>query len=223
MSWREGENRDELTGAYAFEAFAEAFDGATAQVDEDGGSITLASVDIDNFKAINERHGREVGDQVLRHLAKTLAEAARKGALFRHRRDEFIVLFPNTEKEEAFLILERMRAKLDADQSLEAEGKTARVSIPISAGVASYPEDGSRSDDVLRKAGEALHRAKTGGRNRICLSKQERMVTKTSHYTKRQLEALAELAKRQGVGEAVLLREALDDLMRKYPPVPRAR
>jgi len=224
MSWREGENRDELTGAYAFEAFAEAFDEATAQVDEDGGSITLASVDIDNFKAINEQHGRDVGDEVLKRLASGLADAApEKRPVFRHRRDEFIVLFPNTEKEEAFLILERMRAKLEAEQSLEAEGKTATLAIPISAGVASYPEDGSRSDDVLRKAGEALHRAKTGGRNRICLPKQERMVTKTSHYTKGQLEALAELAKRQDVGEAVLLREALDDLMRKYPPVPRAR
>lgn len=86
----------------------------------------------------------------------------------------------------------------------------------LSIGVASCPEDGSRGDDVVRRAEEALHRAKTGGRNKVCLSRQEKMVTKTSHYTQRQLERLAQLAKQEGVGEAALLREALDDLLRRY-------
>jgi hypothetical protein len=68
----------------------------------------------------------------------------------------------------------------------------------------------------MRKASEALYRAKVGGRNKVCLAREERMVTKTSHYAQGQLYGLSRLAKRKGVGEAVLLREALDDLLRKY-------
>jgi len=69
---------------------------------------------------------------------------------------------------------------------------------------------------VFRKASEALYRAKTGGRNRVCLAREERMVTKTSYYTQGQLAGLSRLAKREGLNEAVMLREALDDLLRKY-------
>ena len=207
MSWRETESRDELTGTYKYEAFLKAFEEAIPKAEE-GASISLVVVDVDNIRRINEEHGSRVGDEVLRLLAKNLEEAASgRGAVFRHRLDEFIVLLPNTEREEAFLAFERTRARLEKEQSFETGGEKATLSVPFSAGVSSYPDDGSRSDDVLRKASEALHRAKTGGRNRICLSKQEKMVTKTSHDTRRQLEALAELAKREGVGEAVLLRE----------------
>jgi hypothetical protein len=70
--------------------------------------------------------------------------------------------------------------------------------------------------EVVRKSEGALYRAKAGGRNRVCLSREEKMVTKTSHYTYEQLQRLSELAKKEGLGEAVLLREALDDLLKKY-------
>jgi hypothetical protein len=69
---------------------------------------------------------------------------------------------------------------------------------------------------VLRKAEDAMFRAKTVGRNKVCLAREERMVAKLSHYTQGQLNRLSQLAKKEGVGEAVLLREALDDLLRKY-------
>ena len=61
-----------------------------------------------------------------------------------------------------------------------------------------------------------VYRAKLGGGNRICLAKEDKMVTKTSHYTTEQLQMLSLLSRREGLGEAVLLREALDDLIKKY-------
>ena len=68
----------------------------------------------------------------------------------------------------------------------------------------------------MRKADMADYRAKVSGRNKIVLAYEERMAPKTSHFTLTQLERLTALAKEQDVGEAVLLREALDDLLVKY-------
>jgi predicted DNA-binding protein len=65
-------------------------------------------------------------------------------------------------------------------------------------------------------ADQALYRAKSTGRNTIRLAYEEKMAPKTSHFTLTQLERLSNLAKKEGVGEAVLLREALDDLLIKY-------
>ena len=61
-----------------------------------------------------------------------------------------------------------------------------------------------------------MYRAKNTGRNKACLAREEKMVTKTSHYTQEQLELLSKLVKAEGVGEAVILREALDDMLKKY-------
>jgi predicted DNA-binding protein len=61
-----------------------------------------------------------------------------------------------------------------------------------------------------------MYRSKAAGRSKVSLAREERMVTKTSHYTQGQLDRLSNLAKREGLGEAVLLREAMDDLLRKY-------
>jgi two-component system chemotaxis response regulator CheY len=82
--------------------------------------------------------------------------------------------------------------------------------------VATYREDGTNAVELVRKADNALYRAKITGRNKVCLAREEKMVTKTSHYTVEQLHRLTELAKERGVGEAILLREALDDVLKKY-------
>ena len=69
----------------------------------------------------------------------------------------------------------------------------------------------------MRKAESAMFRVKYAGRNKVALAREEKMVPKTSHYTADQLRRLTALSKREGVGEAILLREALDMLLKKYP------
>ena len=76
--------------------------------------------------------------------------------------------------------------------------------------------DASRYAELVRKADGAVYRAKAQGGNRITMAKEEKMIPKTSHYTQDQLQRLSALSKREGIGEAILLREALDMLIRKY-------
>ena len=93
---------------------------------------------------------------------------------------------------------------------------TLTLPFTFSTGLSAYPDDGSRAQEVIRKADGAMYRAKNTGRNEVCLAIEEKMMTKTSHYTQEQLERLSKTAKAKGVGEAVILREALDDVLKKY-------
>jgi diguanylate cyclase (GGDEF)-like protein len=208
---------DKLTGILNYEAFLEALDHQISGLDEEKGGFSLALIDIDMFKRVNDEHGSEIGDEVLKRVARHLVDSAPPRArVFRYAKDEFLVLMPGIEKEEAFLVLERARGGFAGEHELTAGKKKAGVSLSLSIGLAACPDDGTVGQEIVRKAGDALHRAKASGRNRVLLAREERMITKTSHYTQGQLERLSLLAKREGVGEAILLREALDDLLRKY-------
>lgn len=127
-----------------------------------------------------------------------------------------MALLPGVEKEDAFLLLESLRQGFDVDRVYRSDGKEESLRVTFSVGLASYPEDGGKGQGLIRKTDDAIYRAKVNGRNRVCLAREEKMVTKTSHYTQGQLERLSVLAESEGVGEAVILREALDDLLRKY-------
>lgn len=171
-------------------------------------AVSLALIDLDWFGQWNAEHGAEAGDaairQVSQHLRKHFEGA---GEAYRFGGDAVMVLLPNCEKEGAFLQLEEARRGFVA-------GKQNRLTF--SGGIAAAPDDGTDADTLIRKCSEALYRAKLSGRDKICLAREEKMVTKTVHYRQGQLEGLSRLAKREGMNEASLLREALDDLLRKY-------
>ncbi len=207
-------NVDHMTGLKAYECFAADFDAMAAESIEKCEDLSLVTLDIDRFMRVNEDFGRAAGDEVIKALAKHLQQTMPQNAvIYRYGGDQFAVLLPATQKEAAFLLMEKSR------ESFLAGGihhGADLLNITFSAGLSCCPEDGSRMAEIVRKAEGALFRAKAGGANRVCLSREEKMITKTSHYTYEQLQRLAQLAKKEGMGEAVLLREALDDLLKKY-------
>ena len=207
---------DPLTGLLTRKAFEDSFVAALDQAQAANSPLTLTMLDIDNFLQINNQLGHAGGDVVLKAVAEILMQAGSEVVLARYGGDEFALLFPNTEREQAFLKLERLRSEVESRSSFSDGAATVDIRLTISAGVAAFPIDGSDANELMRKADGAMYRAKAGGRNKIVLSYEERMAPKTSHYTLTQLERLSALAKEQDVGEAVLLREALDDLLVKY-------
>ncbi len=208
---------DQLTGLLTRKAFLEEFSELIARAQANERPVSIAFLDIDSFLHVNDEYGHQAGDEVICAIAKTVADNAGKEAIVsRYGGDELIVVFPYRERETAFLIIERIRAGVEKLQVPIEKGEKIISGLTISAGVASFPIDGRSESELMRKADQALYRAKRSGRNQVRLAYEERMIPKTSHYTQTQLERLSRLASEKGAGEAELLREALDELLVKY-------
>ena len=208
---------DALTGLPRYPGFAAFWEEAVRAADSRGLPVSLGLADIDSFGKLNADYGTATGDAVLRRAANRLTEIfAEPARVFRYGGDAFSIVLGGVEKEQAFMLLESARQDFSEVCVVTVGARPVELRLSLSAGVATFPDDGSAAQDVVRKANEAMYRAKDSGRNRVCLAREEKMITKTSHYTQGQLQGLSRLAKRMGVGEAVLLREALDDLLRKH-------
>ena len=217
MSNHSADKLDELTGLSRDDEFAGMLEAAISRGADEQTCVSCALLDIDFFQRINDEHGHVIGDRILRTIAASLSkQLADAGSVFRYGGDQFAVILPGVEKEQAFLRMEKVRQSCEGEHTFGRGAEKVSLTLTVSAGIACHPDDGASLGDTIRKSTEALYRAKTTGRNKICLAREEKMVTKTSHYTQGQLAKLSQLAKREGVGEAFLLREALDDLFKKY-------
>ncbi|MER2183410.1 MAG: GGDEF domain-containing protein [Clostridia bacterium] len=182
-----------------------------SDVEASGEIVAIALIDCDKFDHINKDFGVGEGDRVLIEAGKYIRDNLPEGAkVYRIGGDEFAVLFRGImEREEIFLYLNDLKNHY-AVQTPDGQRQT------ITVGMATAFEDASRCVELIRKADGALFRAKVSGGNKVSMAKEEKMVPKTSHFTQDQLQRLAKLAKREGVGEAILLREGLDLLLKKY-------
>jgi len=200
--------KDDLTGLFSRRGFLERFGEALANSKANLQEIplSLALLDVDHFFKVNEQYGHVTGDQVLVAVAEVIKTHTGTNALVgRYGGDEFVIVFPGEEREQAFLKMEKIRQELSQRELITGDKQTIQ-GIFISGGVASFPMDGRTENELFRKADHALYRAKAGGRNQIRLAYEERMVPKTTHYTQTQLERLSKIAEERGVNEADLLR-----------------
>jgi diguanylate cyclase (GGDEF)-like protein len=132
-----------------------------------GGDFSLLVIDVDHFKAINDRLGHAGGDRVLRHVALLVGSTLRpRDGLGRLGGEEFLVLLPATAGDAAVVLAERVRTTVAA-APVAAHTQPVRLTISIGVATAGRSENLAR---VLERADKALYRAKCDGRNRVCLA-----------------------------------------------------
>ncbi|AOY00422.1 hypothetical protein BJP62_08210 [Jeongeupia sp. USM3] len=130
-----------------------------------GNALTVAIIDIDFFKRINDSYGHPVGDAGLVYLVKTVAAAIRDDDLLgRIGGEEFALMLPQTDAHGAEPLLQRLRTRFEQG-GFEADGQT--IGFTVSIGYASAVA-GDDIESLLKRADEALYAAKQGGRNRVC-------------------------------------------------------
>jgi diguanylate cyclase (GGDEF)-like protein len=158
-------NHDLLTGAFNRRAFYERFGGLVNQ--QVGGPLSALMIDIDHFKAINDRFGHHIGDQALQQVVQAIRACIRASDwLARWGGEEFLVLLPSTDHGQALRIAERIRLALAQGPMVVSE--TVAVPIQVSIGVTSSDQVApSGLDALLREADSALYTAKDSGRNRV--------------------------------------------------------
>ncbi|WP_132945195.1 diguanylate cyclase [Tumebacillus sp. BK434] len=127
------------------------------------GELSVALIDIDHFKQVNDSYGHEAGDEVLQQVAQLIQNNVRSyDRVGRYGGEEFMIVFPHLGKQAASEIAERVRIAIEEEEIVTSQGYHVRVTVSI--GVATHEE--SRGDRMKTKADERLYQAKQRGRNR---------------------------------------------------------
>ncbi len=167
---------DELTGLFNHRYFREQARFEYARARRYGRTLSLIFVDLDFFKKVNDTYGHVVGDGVLRHVADLVQAQSRASDIpvrvgrepvpIRYGGEELVVILPETDLGGAVAIAERIREAAETHAYFDP-GLKAPVKITLSAGVAGLSAQDSEVWDLVRRADEALYRAKVAGRNRV--------------------------------------------------------
>ena len=159
--------RDPLTGLYNRRYFMDAIRREISICERRGSSFGLLSFDADKFKLFNDNHGHDAGDMVLRAIGDKLAEVMVAGEVAcRIGGEEFTVLVPAADLAATADLAERLREAIATMPVRYMDGFLPRVTISV--GISAYPGSGLQPQDLLRRADEALYRAKEAGRNCVC-------------------------------------------------------
>jgi diguanylate cyclase (GGDEF)-like protein len=167
--------RDELTGLPSRRALPDALAALRNR-------YTIAMVDIDHFKKFNDKHGHDVGDQVLRMVAGKLARISGGGRAYRYGGEEFVLVFPGKSRDEVMADLEELRSTIE-DSTFTVRGRgrprgkpksgkrrsggKKKLAVTVSIGVAERNGNYTTPEKVLKAADKALYKAKRAGRNRV--------------------------------------------------------
>jgi diguanylate cyclase (GGDEF)-like protein len=162
--------RDGLTGLYNHGYLLDALAGEVARAVRYDRHLSVIFLDVDHFKQFNDQFGHQRGDMVLRQVSQILKDEIRKTDIAaRYGGEEFVLVLPETSKQDAFVVAEKVRKAVQESiaNDVADEGPTT---VTISAGVASYMEDGTDATELIAKADAAVYTAKNDGRNAVRLA-----------------------------------------------------
>ncbi|NTW83769.1 MAG: GGDEF domain-containing protein [Chlorobiaceae bacterium] len=159
--------RDEKTNLFNYRHFKEHLITEIERAKLTGSRVSLAMIDIDHFKLYNDKNGHVAGDQVLKRIADLIGSQCRVSDIpARFGGEEFAVLFPRTDSDTASEIAERLRRAICAEP-FENEAHQPAGQLTVSAGIATFPDDGSEWRPLVNNADRALYTAKSAGRNTV--------------------------------------------------------
>lgn len=162
-------NEDYLTGTLNRRGMDEALTREFGRADRHNTALSVAMMDIDHFKKINDSLGHNTGDEALAHFAKVIKDVKRAtDVLARYGGEEFIIILPNTAQSDAIKIIERVQRELTRKFFMHSD---ERVVITFSAGVAERIEQ-ETPEAIIPRADAALYEAKNSGRNRVLGAKE---------------------------------------------------
>jgi len=174
---------DELTGIPNRRAFNDALASEVERCRRFGGSVGLILLDLDNFKSVNDTHGHQAGDEILRRVGQVLAGSVRHVDLAaRYGGEEFGVIVPETDLDGAIELAERLRVALEAEEVMLLDG--TRLSVTASFGAA-VKGDLPGGENLVAAADEALYEAKRAGKNRVAPSPAREPAAKALRQTER--------------------------------------
>jgi diguanylate cyclase (GGDEF)-like protein len=158
---------DQMTGLYNTRHFEDTLLTMLDDANRTGSPLCLAVSDIDHFKMFNDTHGHKAGDAVLQTVARVMQSCIRPDTgdqVFRYGGEEFCMLLPDTEPEEAAELMELYRKRIESHVVVH-DGK--EMSVKVSIGISSAPKDTKDEKKLFEKADECLYIAKENGRNQV--------------------------------------------------------
>jgi diguanylate cyclase (GGDEF)-like protein len=166
---RSSSERDPLTDLYNRRHLEISLQRELARAQRHGFPVSLVMLDVDHFKAFNDANGHDAGDEVLRNVAHVLKRHTRvEDVACRWGGEEFLIVLTACTVDDAYAKAEAIREAI-AQLHVFSRG-IALPRVTASLGIASYPEDGERMENLIAEADSALYRAKSTGRNRIAAS-----------------------------------------------------
>ncbi|HEY8023574.1 MAG TPA: diguanylate cyclase [Burkholderiaceae bacterium] len=175
--------RDTLTGALDRGSFAATMQQAMARAQEHKAALTLAIIDVDHFKSINDAFGHARGDEILREVTLRMQRTLRNGdKLFRYGGDEFVLILQDANLDQAQALIERL---IHAVRDQKFDGSPP-VSMTLSIGAASIEETGANLDALLARADARLYLSKRQGRNQLQTTDREELTASTAFSAEEQ-------------------------------------
>jgi len=179
---------DDLTALYTRRYFIDSCSRECSKAERYGRNFSIIIADIDYFKYINDTYGHAMGDELLKKLASVLKANVRQGdVICRYGGEEFAILLPGIDKDGSTIIAEKLRSVVERGLSKRIN---VNKDVTITAGVATYPEDGKTVKEIIAMADKFLYLGKESGRNKIVntaldtvLSKRDEKRTQSRYKT----------------------------------------
>jgi diguanylate cyclase (GGDEF)-like protein len=162
---------DDCTGLFNSRHLFSVMEGELERSRRFGHTFSLIFIDLDHFKTVNDVHGHLMGSRLLAEIAKTIRHNVRGiDSAFRYGGDEFIVLLPQTSKDAALEVAQRLLQALRTTKFLVTEG--LGLQVMASFGIASYPEDGDSAQKIIAAADEMMYMVKNSARGNIAIAQR---------------------------------------------------